>query len=207
MSFELPKLGYAPHELEPHMDTRTVEIHHGKHHAAYTAKLNAAVKEYSLEGKSIEEILSGVSGYPSALRNNAGGYYNHNLFWKVLSPRGGGKPQGALATAIDTDFGSFEAFVEKFSAVATARFGSGWAWCCVHKGGKVSLCDTPNQDNPLMDVECCGKPVGCGTPILGLDVWEHAYYLQYQNRRPDYIKAFFNMIDWSVVSELYQKHK
>lgn len=208
MSFELPKLNYQYHELEPHIDARTMEIHYSKHHAAYTDKLNAALGGLSLEGKSIENILQNVASYPVAVRNNGGGYYNHNLFWSILSPAGGGQPSGDLAKAIDIDFGSFAQFQEKFSSAAATQFGSGWAWLCVHKGGKLDICATANQDNPLMNVECCGKPVRCGgMPIMGLDVWEHAYYLNYQNRRPDYIKAFFNVVDWKAVADLYQKHK
>jgi Fe-Mn family superoxide dismutase len=195
MAFELPSLPYAHDALEPHIDARTMEIHHGKHHAGYTAKLNAAVEGTELEGKSIEEILS--SGTLSVgIRNNGGGFYNHRLFWEVMSPNGGGAPTGDLAAAIDRDFGSLDSFKETFSNAAATQFGSGWAWLCV-KDGKLSVCSTANQDNPLM------KSVGCGgTPILGLDVWEHAYYLNYQNRRPDYINAFFNVVNWDKVAEL-----
>jgi len=195
MAFELPSLPYAHDALEPHIDARTMEIHHGKHHAGYTAKLNAAVEGTELEGKSIEEILT--SGTLSVgIRNNGGGFYNHRLFWEVMSPNGGGAPTGDLAAAIDRDFGSLDSFKETFSNAAATQFGSGWAWLCV-KDGKLSVCSTANQDNPLM------KSVGCGgTPILGLDVWEHAYYLNYQNRRPDYINAFFNVVNWDKVAEL-----
>jgi Fe-Mn family superoxide dismutase len=195
MSFELPKLPYAYDALEPHIDARTMEIHHGKHHAGYTNNLNAAIEGTTDAGKSIEEILKSCKDKP-AVRNNGGGYYNHKLFWEIMSPNSGGKPTGALAQAIDTAFGSFDAFKDAFSKAAATRFGSGWAWLCV-KGGKLEVCSTPNQDNPLMG-EGCG-----GNPILGLDVWEHAYYLNYQNRRPDYINAFFNVINWEEVSKRY----
>jgi len=198
MTFELPKLPYSHDALEPHIDTRTMEIHHGKHHAGYTSKLNAAVAGTDLEGKSIEEILS--SGTLSAgVRNNGGGFYNHSMFWEVMSPNGGGTPSGALASAIDTTFGSLDVFKETFSNAAATRFGSGWAWLCV-KDGKLSVCSTANQDNPIM------KGVGCeGTAIMGIDVWEHAYYLNYQNRRPDYINAFFNVVNWEKVAENFAK--
>lgn len=202
MSFELPNLPYAHDALEPHIDARTMEIHHGKHHAGYTAKLNAAVEGTANEGKSITDILKGLDMSNGALRNNGGGYYNHNLFWEVMSPNGGGAPSGDLAAAIDKAYGSFEGFKEAFSNAAATQFGSGWAWLCVHKGGAVEVCSTPNQDNPLMPGVSCE-----GTPILGLDVWEHAYYLNYQNRRPDYINAFFNVINWDKVSELYAAGK
>lgn len=203
MAFELPALPYAYDALEPHMDARTMEIHHTKHHAAYTANLNAALAGTDSEGKTIEEILANVSAHGAAVRNNGGGFYNHNLFWSVMSPNGGGEPTGDLAAAIDATFGSFEEFKKAFSAAAATRFGSGWAWLCVHEGGKVEVCSTANQDNPLMDIDgVCG-----GTPILGLDVWEHAYYLNYQNRRPDYIAAFFNVIDWNAVAARYEASK
>lgn len=201
MAFELPQLPYDYKALEPHIDGRTMEIHHGKHHAGYTSKLNAAIEGTDLEGKSIEEILSSVSGQSAAVRNNGGGYYNHCLFWEVMSPNGGGKPSGELANMIDSSFGSFEAFKEAFSNAAATQFGSGWAWLCL-KNGKLEVCSTPNQDNPLMDNVGCG-----GTPILGIDVWEHAYYLNYQNRRPDYINAFFNVVNWSKVQENLDKAK
>ena len=191
MAFELPELTYAHDALEPHIDTKTMQIHHGKHHAGYTAKLNAAVAGTDLEGKSIVEILRGLDMSNGALRNNGGGYFNHNLFWEVMSPNGGGTPEGELASAINDAFGSFEAFKDAFSAAAATQFGSGWAWLCVNKEGKLEVCSTPNQDNPLMPGVNCE-----GTPILGLDVWEHAYYLNYQNRRPEYIEAFFNVINW-----------
>ncbi len=198
MAFELPELSYAHDALEPHIDTKTMQIHHGKHHAGYTAKLNAAVAGTDLEGKSIVEILRGLDMSNGALRNNGGGYFNHNLFWEVMSPNGGGTPEGELASAINDAFGSFEAFKDAFSAAAATQFGSGWAWLCVNKEGKLEVCSTPNQDNPLMPGVNCE-----GTPILGLDVWEHAYYLNYQNRRPDYIEAFFNVINWEKVASLY----
>ena len=202
MSFELPNLPYAHDALEPHIDARTMEIHHGKHHAGYTVKLNAAVEGTANEGKSITDILKGLDMSNGALRNNGGGYYNHNLFWEVMTPNGGGAPSGDLAAAIDKAYGSFEGFKDAFSNAAATQFGSGWAWLCVHKGGAVEVCSTPNQDNPLMPGVSCE-----GTPILGLDVWEHAYYLNYQNRRPDYINAFFNVINWDKVSELYAAGK
>ena len=196
MSFKLPELPYAYDALEPHIDARTMEIHYGKHHAGYTNKLNTAIEESDLEGKTIEDILT--SGTLSVnVRNNGGGYFNHCMFWDVMSPNGGGSPEGDLASAIDRDFGSLEAFKEAFSNAAATRFGSGWAWLCV-KNGKLEVCSTANQDNPLM------KGVGSdGTPIMGIDVWEHAYYLNYQNRRPDYINAFFNVINWEKVSANY----
>ena len=197
MSFQLPNLSYDHDALEPHIDSKTMQIHHGKHHAGYTAKLNAAITETDLENKSIEEILTSLDMNNSAVRNNGGGYYNHCLFWEVMSPNGGGSPEGSLSIAIDKSFGSFDEFKSRFSAAAGTRFGSGWAWLCVDSDGSLEVCSTANQDNPLMPGEC-GK-----TPILGLDVWEHAYYLNYQNRRPDYVEAFFNVIDWSVVSAKY----
>ncbi len=202
MAFELPKLPYAYDALEPHIDARTMEIHHTKHHNGYTNNLNAAVAGTDLEGKSIEAILQELDMNNAAVRNNGGGYYNHNLFWEVMSPNGGGEPTGALADAINSSFGSFEAFKDAFAKAAATRFGSGWAWLCVHKGGKLEICSTPNQDNPLMPGVGCG-----GWPILGLDVWEHAYYLNYQNRRPDYINAFFNVINWEKVASLYEANK
>jgi len=198
MAFELPKLPYDHNALEPHIDARTMEIHHGKHHNGYTTNLNNAIAGTDLEGKSIEDILTGLDLSNAAVRNNGGGFYNHSLFWSTMSPNGGGAPSGALAEAIDAAFGSFDAFKDAFSKAAATRFGSGWAWLCVHRGGKVDVCSTPNQDNPLM------PGIGCeGFPILGLDVWEHAYYLNYQNRRPDYIAAFFNVVNWDAVSALY----
>ncbi len=202
MAFELPNLPYAYDALEPHIDARTMEIHHTKHHNGYTTKLNGAIAGTDLEGKTIDEILSGLDMSNGAVRNNGGGFFNHCLFWEVMSPNGGGVPSGELAAAIDEAFGSFDTFKEKFSAAAGTRFGSGWAWLCVQKGGKVEVCSTPNQDNPLMPDSGCD-----GYPILGLDVWEHAYYLNYQNRRPDYVSAFFSVINWDKVSESYNAHK
>ena len=193
MAFELPNLPYAHDALEPHIDGRTMEIHHGKHHAGYTSKLNAAVEGTDLEGKDIETLLREHSDN-GAVRNNGGGFWNHTLFWNSMSPNGGGAPEGALAEAIDRDFGSFENFKDEFSKAAATRFGSGWAWLCVNNG-KLEVCSSANQDNPLMPGVGCG-----GHPILGLDVWEHAYYLNYQNRRPDYINAFFNVVDWGAVA-------
>ncbi|MDA9986555.1 superoxide dismutase [Crocinitomicaceae bacterium] len=195
MSFELPKLSYAYNALEPHIDARTMEIHHSKHHQGYTNNLNAAIAGSDLEGKSIHEIMNACADIP-AVRNNGGGFFNHTLFWEVMSPDGGGNPSGALADAVDNTFGSFDAFKDAFAKAAATRFGSGWAWLCV-KDGTLEVCSTPNQDNPLMGLGCSG------TPILGLDVWEHAYYLNYQNRRPDYIQAFFEVVNWSVVAEKY----
>lgn len=203
MAFELPKLDYAFNALEPHIDARTMEIHHGKHHAGYTNNLNNAIKGTDLENKSIEDILASVSKQSAAVRNNGGGFYNHSLFWKVMSPNGGGTPSGELGDAINKAFGSYDKFKEEFSAAAGGRFGSGWAWLVV-KDGELKICSTPNQDNPLMDVDSNG---GGGTPILGIDVWEHAYYLNYQNRRPDYVQAFFNVVDWNAVNERYQAAK
>jgi Fe-Mn family superoxide dismutase len=192
MSFELPTLAYAYDALAPHIDARTMEIHHSKHHQAYTTNLNNAIAGTELEGKTIEEILKACKDKP-AVRNNGGGFWNHNLFWEIMSPNGGGNPTGELASAIDAAFGSYENFKDEFAKAATTRFGSGWAWLCV-SNGKLEICSTANQDNPLMGEGCEGSP------ILALDVWEHAYYLNYQNRRPDYINAFFNVIDWNVVS-------
>lgn len=202
MAFTLPDLPYAFDALEPHIDAKTMEIHHDKHHAGYTKKLNSAVEGTELEGKDIEEILSNLDMSNSAVRNNGGGYFNHSLFWKVMSPSGGGQPEGELANAINDAFGSFSNFVDEFSNAAKTQFGSGWAWLCVHPGGKLEICSTPNQDNPLMPNVGCG-----GYPILGVDVWEHAYYLNYQNRRPDYIDAFFNVVNWSQVAENYSEKK
>ena len=197
MSFQLPDLNYNHDALEPHIDSKTMQIHHSKHHAGYTTKLNAAITGSDFENKSIEEILKNLDMNNSAVRNNGGGYYNHCLFWEIMSPDGGGNPEGSLSSAIDKSFGSFDEFKSKFSAAAGTRFGSGWAWLCVGSDGSLEICSTANQDNPLMPGEC-GK-----TPVLGLDVWEHAYYLNYQNRRPDYVEAFFNVIDWAVVSAKY----
>jgi len=202
MSFQLPKLPYAYDALEPHIDALTMEIHHSKHHNGYTTNLNNAIAGTDLESKDILDILENMDMNNAAVRNNGGGFYNHDLFWKVMSPNGGGAPSGALASAIDEAYGSYDAFKEAFSKAAATRFGSGWAWLCVHKGGKVEVCSSANQDNPLMPGIGCG-----GVPILGLDVWEHAYYLNYQNRRPDYIKAFFNVINWDEVSKRYEENK
>lgn len=202
MAFELPSLPYAHNALEPHIDARTMEIHHGKHHAGYTSKLNAAIEGTDLEGKSIEEILGNLNAVPenirTAVRNNGGGFANHSLFWSVMGPDGGGEPGGELAEAINSAFGSFDEFKSQFSAAAGGRFGSGWAWLVVESDGSLSVTSTPNQDTPLME----GK-----TPILGVDVWEHAYYLNYQNRRPEYVSAFFNVINWDKVAELYAAAK
>lgn len=197
MAFELPQLPYAHNALEPHIDARTMEIHHGKHHAGYTNNLNAAIEGTDLAGKSIEDILKNLDMNNTAVRNNGGGYYNHDLFWKVMSPNGGGQPTGALAEAINAAFGSYEGFKDAFAKAAATRFGSGWAWLC-KKDGKLEICSTANQDNPLMPGIGCG-----GTPLLGIDVWEHAYYLNYQNRRPDYINAFFNVINWDEVAKRF----
>ena len=202
MAFELPPLKYPFDALEPYIDAKTMEVHHDKHHAGYTSKLNDAIEGTENEGKNIENILKNLDKSNKAVRNNGGGYYNHNLFWEILSPDGGGKPEGELASAIETAFGSFEAFKEEFSKAAATQFGSGWAWLCVQEGGKLELCSTPNQDNPLMPDVGCG-----GTPILGLDVWEHAYYLKYQNKRPDYIEAFWNVVNWKEVSARFAQSK
>lgn len=195
MSFTLPELPYAYDALEPNIDAKTMEIHHGKHHAGYTSKLNAAIEGTDLAGKSIEELLANCEDN-KAVRNNGGGFYNHSLFWSIMSPNGGGNPSGSLATAIENDLGGFDKFKEDFANAAATQFGSGWAWLCV-TDGKLKICSTPNQDNPVMG-EGCG-----GTPILGIDVWEHAYYLNYQNRRPDYILAFWNVVDWDAVAKRY----
>ncbi len=202
MSFQLPKLPYAYDALEPHIDARTMEIHHSKHHNGYTTNLNNAIEGTDLESKPILDILKNLDMSNMAVRNNGGGFYNHDLFWKIMSPNGGGEPSGELAAAINEEFGSYDGFKEVFSKAAATRFGSGWAWLCVHKGGKVKVCSTPNQDNPIMPEVGCG-----GFPILGLDVWEHAYYLHYQNRRPDYISSFFNLINWEEVSRRYADAK
>nr|WP_319401615.1 superoxide dismutase [uncultured Carboxylicivirga sp.] len=199
MAFELPKLDYAYDALEPHIDARTMEIHHTKHHAAYTNNLNAAIEGTDLAGKSIEDILANISNQSVAVRNNGGGFYNHNLFWKVMSPNGGGQPTGELAAAIDKAFGSFDQFKEQFSKAAATRFGSGWAWLVKQSNGELVVTSTANQDNPLMDIADVK-----GTPILGLDVWEHAYYLNYQNKRPDYIGAFYNVINWDEVATRFK---
>ena len=201
MAFELPQLPYAYDALEPHIDARTMEIHHSKHHNAYTTNLNAAITGTDLEGKSIEEILKNLDLTKAAVRNNGGGFFNHNLFWTVMSPNGGGLPTGELAAAIDVAFGTFTDFKAAFAKAGATQFGSGWAWLCV-KDGKLDVCGTPNQDNTLMPGVGCG-----GTPILGMDVWEHAYYLNYQNRRPDYIEAFFNVINWNEVARRFAEAK
>ena len=197
MAFKLPSLPYAADALEPHIDAKTMEIHHGKHHNGYTTKLNAAIEGTALEGKSIEEILGDLDMSNAAVRNNGGGYYNHCLFWEIMGPDAG-EMSSELSAAIESAFGSFDAFKDAFSKAAATQFGSGWAWLCVHNDGKLEVSSTPNQDNPLMKDVSCG-----GTPILGLDVWEHAYYLNYQNRRPDYIEAFFKVVNWSEVSKRY----
>ena len=202
MAFTLPDLPYAFDALEPNIDAMTMEIHHDRHHAGYTNNLNAAIEGTDLDGKSIEDILSGLDMNNAAVRNNGGGFYNHSLFWKVMSPNGGGTPSGELSDAIDAAYGSFDEFKSQFSKAAATRFGSGWAWLCVHPGGKVEVCSSANQDNPLMAGIGCG-----GTPILGLDVWEHAYYLKYQNKRPDYISAFFNVINWDEVASRFSAGK
>ena len=202
MAFELPQLAYAHAALEPHIDTKTMEIHHGKHHQAYVTNLNNALAGTDAEKLSIEEICKNISKYPIAVRNNGGGHYNHSLFWTIMAPNAGGTPKGALAAAIESDLGGFEKFKTDFTQAGATRFGSGWAWLCVKADGKLAVCSTPNQDNPLMDIADCK-----GTPILGMDVWEHAYYLHYQNRRPDYMLAFFNVINWDKVSELYEAAK
>lgn len=197
MSFELPQLPYAYDALEPHIDARTMEIHHGKHHAGYTNNLNAAIANTENDGKSIEDILRNLDMNNAAVRNNGGGFYNHSLFWSVMSPNGGGMPTGELADAINEAFGDFDSFKSAFSKAAATRFGSGWAWLC-STNGKLDVCSSANQDNPLMPSIGCG-----GVPILGIDVWEHAYYLNYQNRRPDYVTAFFSVINWDEVSSRY----
>ena len=202
MAFQLPELGFAYDALEPNIDARTMEIHHGKHHQGYTNNLNNAIAGTDLEGNSIEAILGNLDMDNKAVRNNGGGFYNHSLFWSVMNPSGKGELSGELKAAIDAQFGSVDAFKDAFSKAAATQFGSGWAWLCVDKGGKVSVCSTPNQDNPLMPGVTCE-----GTPILGLDVWEHAYYLNYQNRRPDYINAFFNVINWNEVAKRYAESK
>jgi len=201
MAFELPQLPYAYDALEPHIDARTMEIHHSKHHNAYVMNLNAAIAGTDLEGKSIEDLMKNIDMNNMAVRNNGGGHYNHTMFWEIMSPNGGGLPTGELATAIDAAFGSFDAFKAEFSKAGATRFGSGWAWLCV-KDGKLEVCSTPNQDNPIMPGVACG-----GQPILGMDVWEHAYYLHYQNRRPDYMEAFFNVINWTEVAKRFAAAK
>jgi Fe-Mn family superoxide dismutase len=199
MAFELPALAYAPTALEPHIDAKTMEIHHGKHHQAYVTNLNAALAGTDGEKLSIEEICKNISKYPMPVRNNGGGHYNHSLFWTLMAPNAGGNPTGDLAAAIDKAFGNLDEFKKQFATVAATRFGSGWAWLCVKEDKSLCVCSTPNQDNPLMDIAECK-----GTPILALDVWEHAYYLHYQNRRPDYVGAFWNVVNWNKVAELYK---
>ncbi len=201
MAFELPQLPYATNALEPNIDAQTMEIHHGRHHKAYVDNLNNAVLGTEAEGKTIQEIIANISKYPAPIRNNGGGHWNHAMFWNWLSPSGGGNPTGAIADAIDKDFGSFDKFKEEFAKAAATRFGSGWAWLIV-QNGKLVVSSTPNQDNPLMDVAEVK-----GTPVLGLDVWEHAYYLKYQNKRPDYVAAFWNLVNWTKVNELYAAAK
>lgn len=202
MAFELPPLPYAFNALEPHIDARTMEIHHGKHHQGYVNNLNKAIEGTPMEGKTIEEILKNLDMKNAAVRNNGGGHFNHSLFWTVMAPNGGGEPKGELAEAIKRDLGGFDAFKEKFANAAATRFGSGWAWLSVQKGGKLDVCSTANQDNPLMPEMGCG-----GTPILCVDVWEHAYYLHYQNRRPDYLKAWWNVVNWDAVAKRYADGK
>ena len=199
MAFELPKLPYDFNALEPHIDTKTMEIHHGKHHNAYVTNLNNAIAGTDLENKSIEELMK-VAGSNAAVRNNGGGHYNHSLFWTIMKPNGGGNPTGEIGAAIDAKFGSFEKFKEEFAKAAATRFGSGWAWLCVDTKKELCVCSSPNQDNPLMDVAEVK-----GTPILGADVWEHAYYLKYQNRRADYLAAFWNVVNWSKVAERFNR--
>ncbi|SDB60860.1 superoxide dismutase, Fe-Mn family [Flavobacteriaceae bacterium MAR_2010_188] len=202
MAFELPKLKYSYDALEPNIDARTMEIHYTKHHKGYTDKLNAAIEGTDLEGKTIENILINLDMDDKAVRNNGGGFYNHSLFWEVMNPENKSELSGDLKKAIESAFTTFDGFKDEFSNAAGSRFGSGWAWLCVHEGGKVEICSTPNQDNPLMPGAGCG-----GTPILGLDVWEHAYYLKYQNKRPEYIDAFFNVINWNEVEKRYAEAK
>ena len=202
MAFELPALAYATDALEPHIDKMTMEIHHGKHHQAYVDNLNKALAGTDSANTKIEDILKSISKFPMPVRNNGGGHYNHSLYWSIMSPNGGGTPSGDLAKAIDAAFGSFDAFKQKFAEAGTTRFGSGWAWLCLKADGTLCVCSTPNQDNPLMDIAEVK-----GTPILALDVWEHAYYLNYQNRRPDYINAFWNVINWTEVAARFKAAK
>ncbi|MBV6454287.1 MAG: Superoxide dismutase [Mn] [Bacteroidia bacterium] len=200
MSFQLPSLPYAFNALEPHIDARTMEIHHGKHHQAYVNNLNAAITGTDAEKLSIEQICANISKYSTAVRNNGGGHYNHSLFWTIMAPNAGGNPSGKLAEAINSAFGSFDDFKTKFNQAAATRFGSGWAWLIKNAAGKLEVCSTPNQDNPLMDIAEVK-----GSPLLGLDVWEHAYYLHYQNRRPDYCNAFWNVVNWNEVAKRFEK--
>ncbi|WP_400194168.1 superoxide dismutase [Hymenobacter sp. B81] len=200
MAFELPPLPYAYDALEPHIDAKTMEIHHTKHHQAYVTNLNNAIAGTDMESQSLEEIMHNIAKAPAAVRNNGGGHWNHSLFWQIMGPNGGGQPSGPVADAINQAFGSYDKFKEEFTKAATTRFGSGWAWLCKQADGSVKICSTPNQDNPLM------PDAGCtGIPVLGLDVWEHAYYLNYQNRRPDYIQAFYNVINWDEVNRRFQE--
>jgi Fe-Mn family superoxide dismutase len=202
MAFELPALAYATDALEPHIDKMTMEIHHGKHHQAYVDNLNKALAGTDSANAKIEDILKSISKFPMPVRNNGGGHYNHSLYWSIMSPNGGGVPTGDLAKALDAAFGSFDAFKQKFAEAGTTRFGSGWAWLCLKADGTLCVCSTPNQDNPLMDIAECP-----GTPLLGMDVWEHAYYLKYQNKRPDYIAAFWHVVNWTAVGERFSKAK
>lgn len=202
MAFELPALSYATDALEPHIDKLTMTIHHGKHHQAYVDNLNKALAGTDGENQKIEDLMKNISKYPMGVRNNGGGHFNHTLYWSVMSPNGGGAPSGDLAKAIDAAFGSFDEFKKKFAEAGTTRFGSGWAWLSVAADGKVQVSSTPNQDNPLMDIAEVK-----GTPVLGMDVWEHAYYLKYQNKRPDYIAAFWNVVNWDAVAEKFSKAK
>jgi len=198
MAYSLPPLPYSFDALEPHIDATTMEIHHDRHHKGYVDNLNKAIAGTDAEGKTLEELMANISAYPTAVRNNGGGHFNHSLFWSILAPNAGGQPSGDLAQAINKAFGSFDALKEKLNTAAATRFGSGWAWLCV-ADGKLAVCSTPNQDNPLMDVADCK-----GTPILGVDVWEHAYYLKYQNKRPDYLNAIWNVINWNEVEKRYK---
>ena len=200
MSFQLPPLPYAPDALEPHIDTRTMEIHHSKHHQAYVTNLNNAITGTDAEKMSIDDICKNISKFSMAVRNNGGGHYNHSLFWTIMAPNAGGAPKGKLAEAINSAFGSFDEFKTKFNQAAATRFGSGWAWLIKNAAGKLEVCSTPNQDNPLMDIAEVK-----GTPLLGIDVWEHAYYLHYQNRRPDYCSAFWNVVNWDEVTKRFEK--
>src|ERR1043166_977269 len=199
MAFELPKLNYAFNALEPHIDAKTMEIHHGKHHQAYVTNLNNAIAGTDAEKMNIVDICKNISKYPVAVRNNGGGHFNHSLFWEIMAPGAGGTPTGEVAKAIEAELGGFDKFKTDFAAAGATRFGSGWAWLCVKADGKLCVCSSPNQDNPLMDISECK-----GTPILGMDVWEHAYYLHYQNRRPDYITAFWNVVNWDEVAKNYE---
>ena len=202
MSFTLPELAFPVQALEPNIDSKTMEIHHGKHHAAYVTNLNNAIKDTAMDAMSIEELMSQLDMANMPVRNNGGGHYNHSLFWTLLSPHGGGNPIGNVAEAITAQFGNLDSLKEKLNQAAMTRFGSGWAWLCVQKGGKLDICSTPNQDNPLMPGTGCG-----GSPIIGIDVWEHAYYLNYQNRRPDYVAAFWNVVNWDEVARRYTAAK